>query len=137
MAGFGSFGFCKAHGAAFAMPTYQSAWLKTHFPAEFLAGLLTHDPGMYPRRLLVTEARRLGVKLLPIDINKSSKEFHVERLSPTETAIRMSFVDLQGVSETEVTRFIANQPYENLTDFYLRAKPVSYTHLTLPTKRIV
>jgi error-prone DNA polymerase len=133
LAGFGSFGFCKAHGAAFAMPTYQSAWLKTHFPAEFLAGLLTHDPGMYPRRLLVTEARRLGVKLLPIDINKSSKEFHVERLSPTETAIRMSFVDLQGVSETEVTRFIANQPYENLTDFYLRAKPTrrSFERLAL------
>jgi error-prone DNA polymerase len=133
LAGFGSFGVCKAHGAAFAMPTYQSAWLKTHFPAEFLAGLLTHDPGMYPRRLLVTEARRLGVKLLPIDINKSSKEFHVERLSPTETAIRMSFVDLQGVSDTEVTRFIANQPYENLTDFYLRAKPTrrSFERLAL------
>jgi error-prone DNA polymerase len=133
LAGFGSFGFCKAHGAAFAMPTYQSAWLKTHFPAEFLAGLLTHDPGMYPRRLLVTEARRLGVKLLPIDINRSSKEFHVERLSPTETAIRMSFVDLQGVSDTEVTRFIANQPYENLTDFYLRAKPTrrSFERLAL------
>jgi error-prone DNA polymerase len=133
LAGFGSFGFCKAHGAAFAMPTYQSAWLKTHFPAEFLAGLLTHDPGMYPRRLLVTEARRLGVKLLPIDINKSSKEFHVERLSSTETAIRMSFVDLQGISDTEVTRFIANQPYENLTDFYLRTKPTrrSFERLAL------
>ncbi|MFM1846489.1 MAG: hypothetical protein RIS19_962 [Actinomycetota bacterium] len=72
LAGFGSFGFCKAHGAAFAMPTYQSAWLKTHFPAEFLAGLLTHDPGMYPRRLLVTEARRLGVKLLSTSRVKSS-----------------------------------------------------------------
>jgi hypothetical protein len=46
--GFGSFGFCKAHGAAFALPTYQSAWLKTHYPTEFIAGLLTHDPGMYP-----------------------------------------------------------------------------------------
>jgi error-prone DNA polymerase len=56
--GFGSFGFCKAHGAAFALPTYQSAWLKTHHPTEFIAGLLTHDPGMYPRRLLLAEARR-------------------------------------------------------------------------------
>ena len=48
---FASFGFCKAHAAAFALPTYQSAWLKTHHPAAFLAGVLTHDPGMYPKRL--------------------------------------------------------------------------------------
>ena len=58
--GFGSFGFCKAHGAAFALPTYQSAWLKTHYPAEFMAGLFEHDPGMYPRRLLMAEARRIA-----------------------------------------------------------------------------
>ncbi|MCW2543790.1 MAG: polymerase alpha subunit, partial [Frankiales bacterium] len=47
---FASFGFCKAHAAAFALPTYQSAWLKAHHPAAFLAGVLTHDPGMYPKR---------------------------------------------------------------------------------------
>ena len=76
--GFGSFGFCKAHGAAFALPTYQSAWLKHHYPTEFIAGLLTHDPGMYPRRLLLAEARRLGVKLLPIDVNRSSDQYFVE-----------------------------------------------------------
>jgi error-prone DNA polymerase len=124
--GFGSFGFCKAHGAAFAMPTYQSAWLKTHYPTEFLAGLLTHDPGMYPRRLLVAEARRLGVKLLPIDINKSSEVFHVEKVGK-ETGVRMSFVDLQSISEAEIKRFIAGQPYENLSDFYLRGKPTRRT----------
>jgi error-prone DNA polymerase len=45
---FASFGFCKAHAAAFALPTYQSAWLKAHHTAAFLAGVLTHDPGMYP-----------------------------------------------------------------------------------------
>ena len=120
--GFGSFGFCKAHGAAFALPTYQSAWLKTHYPTEFLAGVMTHDPGMYPRRLLIAEARRLGVKLLPIDINKSSNEFHVEKTADG-TAIRMSFVDLKSISETEINRFIEYQPYSSLTDFYLRGKP--------------
>ena len=124
--GFGSFGFCKAHGAAFAMPTYQSAWLKTHYPTEFLSGLLTHDPGMYPRRLLVAEARRLGVKLLPIDINKSSEVFHVEKVG-SETGVRMSFVDLQSISEAEIKRFIAGQPYANLSDFYLRGKPTRRT----------
>ena len=120
--GFGSFGFCKAHGAAFAMPTYQSAWLKTHFPTEFIAGLMTHDPGMYPRRLLLTEARRLGVNILPIDINKSSREFHVEKVGK-DTAIRMSFVDLHSISEAEIDRIIDNQPFKDVTDVYLRAKP--------------
>ncbi len=76
--GFGSFGFCKAHGAAFALPTYQSAWLKTHYPAEFLAGLLTHDPGMYPKRLLLAEARRLGVPILGVDVNLSDETYRVE-----------------------------------------------------------
>ena len=49
---FASFGFCKAHAAAFALPTYQSAWLKSHYTAHFLSGVLTHDPGMYPKRVI-------------------------------------------------------------------------------------
>ena len=61
---FASFGFCKAHAAAFALPTYQSAWLKTHHPAAFLAGVLTHDPGMYPKRLILDDARGLGIAVL-------------------------------------------------------------------------
>lgn len=59
---FGSYGFCKAHAVAFAVPTYQSAWLKAHHPAAFYAGLLTHDPGMYPKRLLLADARRRGCR---------------------------------------------------------------------------
>ena len=61
---FGSFGFCKAHAAAFALPTYQSAWLKAHHPAAFLAGVLTHDPGMYPKRLILDDARQFGIAVL-------------------------------------------------------------------------
>ena len=64
LAAFGSFGFCKAHAAAFALPTYQSAWLKTHHPAAFLAGVLTHDPGMYPKRLILDDARNFGIRVL-------------------------------------------------------------------------
>ena len=69
VAEFASFGFCKAHAAAFAVPTYQSAWLKAHYPAHFLAGILTHDPGMYPRRLLLEDARQHGIPILPLDVN--------------------------------------------------------------------
>ena len=78
VAEFASFGFCKAHAAAFAVPTYQSAWLKTHYPAHFLSGILTHDPGMYPRRLLLEDARTHGIPILPLDVNASEPEYVVE-----------------------------------------------------------
>jgi error-prone DNA polymerase len=78
VAEFASFGFCKAHAAAFAVPTYQSAWLKTHYPAHFLAGVLTHDPGMYPRRLILEDAREHGIPILPLDVNRSEPEYVVE-----------------------------------------------------------
>jgi error-prone DNA polymerase len=81
---FASFGFCKAHAAAFAVPTYQSAWLKTHYPAHFLAGVLTHDPGMYPRRLILEDARKHGIPILPLDVNRSEPEYDVERISASE-----------------------------------------------------
>jgi len=80
VAQFASFGFCKAHAAAFAVPTYQSAWLKTHYPAHFLAGVLTHDPGMYPRRLILEDAREHGIQILPLDVNRSDPDYVVEEI---------------------------------------------------------
>ncbi len=75
---FASFGFCKAHAAAFAVPTYQSAWLKAHYPAHFLSGVLTHEPGMYPRRLILEDAREHGIPILPLDVNASESDYTVE-----------------------------------------------------------
>jgi len=120
--GFGSFGFCKAHGAAFAVPTYHSAWLKTHYPTEFIAGLLTHDPGMYPRRLLLAEARRLGVRLLRIDVNYSTSQYVVQKIGK-ELGVRVSLGEISGISKPEMDRIICEQPYADVTDFYLRARP--------------
>ena len=77
---FASFGFCKAHAAAFALPTYQSAWLKAHYPAHFIAGVLTHDPGMYPKRLILDDARQLGIAVLGLDVNASEAAYVVEKL---------------------------------------------------------
>ncbi len=79
---FASFGFCKAHAAAFALPTYQSAWLKAHHPAAFLSGVLTHDPGMYPKRLILDDARNLGIAILGLDVNASGESYRVERVGP-------------------------------------------------------
>ena len=80
---FASFGFCKAHAAAFALPTYQSAWLKAHYPAHFLSGVLTHDPGMYPKRLILDDARQLGIAVLGLDVNASQAAYVVEELADT------------------------------------------------------
>lgn len=133
---FGAFGFCKAHAAAFALPTYQSAWLKRHHAAAFFAGVLTHEPGMYPQRVIVDEARQCGVTILPLDVNKSGKEWRVERLGlrvpPVEFkieelgrgyALRVPFSAVKGVSEAEVERMVAGQPYSSLADFWDRARP--------------
>ncbi|MDQ4064649.1 MAG: DNA polymerase III subunit alpha, partial [Actinomycetota bacterium] len=81
---FASFGFCKSHAAAFALPTYISAWLKAHYPAHFFAGVLTHDPGMYPRRLIVADARHFGIPILPIDVNASAVTYRVEQVADRE-----------------------------------------------------
>ena len=77
---FASFGFCKAHAAAFALPTYHSAWLKTHHPAAFLAGVLTHDPGMYPKRLILDDARQFGIAILSLDVNQSGADYTIEKV---------------------------------------------------------
>ncbi|MGI4896325.1 MAG: DNA polymerase III subunit alpha, partial [Janthinobacterium lividum] len=156
---FASFGFCKAHAAAFALPTYQSAWLKTHHPAAFLAGVLTHDPGMYPKRLILDDARHLGIEVLGLDVNASGDTYRVERVSTTPDegpsrigqelldpwlgggggrdprglgdgvadgtgfGIRLSLAEVKGISEAEVTRVVAGQPYRSLADLWQRARP--------------
>ncbi len=122
---FASFGFCKAHAAAFALPTYQSAWLKAHWPAHFLAGVLTHDPGMYPKRLILDDARQCGVGVLGLDVNASACAYVVERGDrETEHAIRLSLTDVKGISGAEVTRIVEARegaPYVSLSDFFHRA----------------
>ncbi|MFI8518261.1 DNA polymerase III subunit alpha [Streptomyces sp. NPDC085481] len=122
---FGSYGFCKAHAVAFAVPTYQSAWLKAHHPAAFYAGLLTHDPGMYPKRLLLADARRRGVPVLPLDVNRSAVAHRIELVSdaPVVWGLRLGLTDVHGISEAEGTRIEAGQPYASLLDFWERARP--------------
>ncbi|MEC5149914.1 DNA polymerase III subunit alpha [Cryobacterium sp. GrIS_2_6] len=123
LAGFGSFGFAKAHGAAFALPTYQSAWLKTHHPATFFAGLLTHDPGMWPKDLIVVEARNLGVPILGLDVQRSALDYRVEELDDGQLAIRLALPELAGSTVTERQRIAEHQPFTSLQDFRDRVRP--------------
>jgi error-prone DNA polymerase len=141
---FASFGFCKAHAAAFALPTYQSAWLKTHHTAAFMAGVLTHDPGMYPKRLILDDARQWGIKIKGIDVNQSQRTVTVERVEVNKQraykapdlkstgrslqlpdasgyALRLSLSDLGGISEREIESIITARPFVDLADFVHRA----------------
>ncbi|WP_432973894.1 DNA polymerase III subunit alpha [Dactylosporangium sp. CA-233914] len=124
---FGAYGFCKAHAVAFAVPTYQSAWLKAHHPAAFYAGILTHDPGMYPKRLLLADARRHGITILPLDINRSGADYRVEPLDPHHPdqgyGLRLALADLYGIHACEIARITAGQPFTSLTDLWQRARP--------------
>ncbi|HEY7478505.1 MAG TPA: DNA polymerase III subunit alpha [Actinomycetota bacterium] len=131
VAQFASFGFCKAHAAAFAVPTYRSAWLKAHHPAHFLAGILTHDPGMYPRRLLLDDARRHGIPILPLDVNRSEPEYVVEEIGPPRGyGIRLALQDVHGISDAEIRSLLsarADRPFRDVGDVLRRtivARPV-------------
>ncbi|MEU9606477.1 DNA polymerase III subunit alpha [Streptomyces sp. NPDC048057] len=124
--GFGAYGFCKGHGAAFARPTYQSAWLKTHRAAAFYAGLLTHDPGMYHKRVFVADARRRGVPVLLPDVNASRGASVIELVSEggaEKWGVRLGLAHVRGISEAETGRIEAGRPYVSLTDFWQRARP--------------
>jgi error-prone DNA polymerase len=71
-AAFASFGFNKSHAAAFARTAYESAFLKLYYPAQLTAGLINAQPmGFYPVEVLVNDARRHGVAVLPVDVNRS------------------------------------------------------------------
>src|SRR5512144_281046 len=73
VAAFASFGFAKSHAAAFARTAYESAFLKLFYPAQFLVGLINAQPmGFYPVEVLVNDAKRHGVSVLPVDVNASS-----------------------------------------------------------------
>ncbi|MEV7321103.1 DNA polymerase III subunit alpha [Streptomyces sp. NPDC093970] len=120
---FGAYGFCRAHAVAFAVPALQSAWLKAHHPAFLLAGLLEHDPGMWPKRVLVSDARRRGVPVLPVDVSRSRVRHTVEKADGDRWGVRLALSAVHGISEDECARIEAGQPYGSLSDFWQRAHP--------------
>ncbi len=118
---FGGYAFPKSHAAAFAVLTYRSAWLRRYHPAAFFAGLLRHQPmGFYPPHVLVSEARRCGVEIRPVDVAASALRATVE-----EGALRLGLAVVTGLGETgwqsvvEARRF---GPFRSLAGFCRRTK---------------
>ncbi|WP_326708077.1 DNA polymerase III subunit alpha [Streptomyces sp. NBC_01474] len=119
---FGAYGFCRAHAVAFAVPAVQSAWLKAHYPAALYAGLLEHDPGMWPMRVIVADARRHDVPILPVDVSRSQEAHRVEA-TDHGWGVRLALSTVKGMSDAEGARIATPQPYTSLQDFWQRARP--------------
>jgi error-prone DNA polymerase len=125
---FSGFGFPKSHSAAFGLLAYQSAWLRHHYSAEFLAALLNAQPmGFYPPATLVRDAQRRGVETLPPDVNASGAGCVLE-----EGAVRVGLKYVQGVGEDDAESVVAerdaNGPYGSIRELAQRT-PLSTDEL--------
>jgi error-prone DNA polymerase len=122
IAGFAEFGFPKAHAAAFGLLAYQTAWLRSYYPTEFLCALFNAQPmGFYGPHVLVNDGRRHGVEALPPDINRSGANCTVE-----SDAVRVGLRYVRGLSE-QTAREVEEErerdgPFRSLFDFVERTR---------------
>ncbi len=101
MAKFASYGFNKSHAAAYALVAWQTAWMKAHYPAEFLAANMSLDYGNTDKlNIFVQDAKSRGIEVLPPDINQSHPLFKVENTADGKKAIRYGLAAIKGVGET-------------------------------------
>ena len=121
---FAEFGFARAHAAAFAKITYDTAWLKLHYPAYYYAGVLNNQPmGFYSPAVIVGDAKRHGVRVLPVDVNASRWEHEVESLPGGARALRLGMRQVKGIDESAretLERERAIGPYTGVRDFVAR-----------------
>ena len=122
VSGFVGYGFCRSHAAAFAATVYQSAYLKAHHPAAFLAAVMTHRPGMYNQMTLEEEAKRYDVEIRGPDIHESSVRFDIEPAGDG-WAIRKPLTSVEEVSGEDARTIIferLSSKFESVEDLYRR-----------------
>jgi DNA polymerase III subunit alpha len=116
MAKFAEYGFNKSHSAAYALVAYQTAYLKAHYPVEFMAALLTEDMGNTEKVIKsIGDCREMGIEVLPPDINQSNRSFRV-----LEKAMRFGLGAVKNVGEGAIEAIIearGEEPYKDLFDF--------------------
>jgi error-prone DNA polymerase len=113
---FSGFGFPKSHSAAFGLLAYQSAWLRHHYAAEFLAALLNAQPmGFYPPATLVHDGQRRGVETRPPHINLSEVNCVIE-----DEAVRVGLKYVAGVGEDDAAAVVASRPYSTVRELAQR-----------------
>lgn len=148
IAGYAGYGFCEAHAASFADIAYKTTYLLEHYPAEFYAALLSHQPmGYYPSNTLLWEAKRRGVAARGVCVNRSRPEFTVEYgdgdASPAaearraakagpkagaRPAIRVGLRQVRALSRATLDAIMAARgrgPFASLTDFCRRVPPLT------------
>lgn len=120
--GFGKYGFNKSHSTAYAVISYQTAYLKAHYPNEFMAALLSsisHDKDKVRR--FTTECRRMGMSVLPPDINESESDF-----TPVKQGIRFGLTAIRNLGPNPVDAIIrerkADGPYLSFINFCNRSE---------------
>jgi error-prone DNA polymerase len=115
---FSGFGFPKSHASAFGLLAYQSAWLRYHYGAEFLASLLNAQPmGFYPPATLVRDGQRRGVETRPPDVNLSDVGCTLE-----DGAVRVGLKYVTGVGEDDAEAVVANKPFASIRELAQRTQ---------------
>jgi len=122
LSSFAYYGFNKAHAAAFARISYESAYLKAYYPAHYLSSILNCEPmGFFPAWVILNEARRMGVRILPPDINESGALF-----SAGDNTIRVGLMQVAEIGPAlleKIEREKARDSFESIDDFKRRVKP--------------
>jgi len=113
MTSFAAYAFNKSHAAAYAVVAYQTAWLKYHYPAQFMASLMTYPANADAIGPLIRNANDMGIKVLPPNVNKSEKHFSTE-----DGMIRYSLFGIKHVGETAVDEIIAARNRKMPSDIF-------------------
>lgn len=113
---FAAYGFNKSHSAGYGMVTYQTAWLKTHYPLEYMGSLITSvadDPEKVAQ--YIRDCKRIGIKIMPPDVNHSDFGFTIEF-----EGLRFGLGGIKGVGATVVEAIKSYKPFKNLEDLITR-----------------
>ncbi len=117
---FSGYSFCKAHSASYAVLSFQEAWLKVYYPAEFLCSVLNNQGGFYRHQEYLNEARLLGITAKLPDVNLSSFEHTVD----DDNAIQLGFLSFKSLSSNSVERLLSSReesPFTSIEDFAIRS----------------
>lgn len=118
---FSGYSFCKPHSASYARVSFQAAYLKTHYPAQFMAAVISNQGGFYSTFAYVSEARRMNVEILPPDIHQSNILWQGCQLQ-----IRVGLSAIRDLSITTMTAIIKERKkalFSSLEDFFARVRP--------------
>ena len=118
LAGFAAYGFNRAHASGYGIRSYRTGYLKAHYPTEYMAALLETWAGRDKERDYTTEARRIGIRLLPPDVNISGTVWTLD--TSRDNVIRRGLLSIKGVGAKAADEIVANAPYASMNDMIER-----------------